>query len=506
MAHFSFKKELWKTNDPQWKTERELKWVSVERIRASQRANKVQLASLKKYFMKGEWSSDTKYAPRGGALFLYSPEHSVNIYDAMLACCKTQIDVQVFRSGVFGTLTSEMFCMLTTLNEEEQYKLVKHILNGQEEYVEERVMINGYDEPVFPEKLSSSINGFFWYYLKTIESLLLNKFNENTISHSLQLNLWASSLGYLDRWGFSEDFDQKYLLKILTPIAHYIPDHPSNPAASAKLAFVKQFKQYADEIGFANELVAQTWGMAKDNKEEEWLDDIYECSLENDPDQWDSYGFAAYTPLICRTNQNVNDLAAKISAIYCKNGLSHRQHLTIPLVDITNLLSDEFIGELPIDNRMQVYAELVRITLTDKCMGTGREHFSLDVLTLVNLPEKTQEDIPRLIIIERPKDHYQPDLARRYCANRQYMVDDIKAETGFQLVRYFGFNHNPDFDRTYPPRPQDYLEYQKEMQLPFYNAAYLPLKTGTTAFILNDENEYVVVPDRPTITLMNDGE
>ncbi|RHW74794.1 hypothetical protein [Colwellia sp. RSH04] len=327
MAKFSFANELWKTKDAQWLAERNKKWLSVERILANS-CDKVQLSSIKKYFIKGEWTPDSKHEPRGGMKFLYSPEHTVEIYNKMLAHCDTKIRIDVFRTDALRIINGEIFGFLTTINETELRELIKNMLFGREVYSEEDVDINGINVPVFPIKLLTANNGFFWYYLRNIEDLISNKYFKNTIGVKSQLNLWFSSIDYLDKNGINGDFQKESLLKIFTHITHYIPNHPSNPAAQAKLEFINLFKQYAAQ-GFSHELIENTWQAAKENKEDEWVDKIYECTLEEDPYAWQSWDGDGYTPLICRSSHDINNLHLTIADLYQANGFSQSTNIAV---------------------------------------------------------------------------------------------------------------------------------------------------------------------------------
>jgi len=499
MAHFSFKTQIWRVKDANWMLGRKAQWNRVEGILLSNQMNKVELSSIKKYFMKGEWSPDTKYAPRGGDLFLYSPKHSIEIYDTMLECSDSQIKINIFRKGVFNKLLSGLFHFLTDLSEDEKTQLLAHIMNGQTEYTEDKFIVNGCEVSVFPEQLSSHINGYFWSYLRGVKSLLNKKNGGSVFDFSLQLPLWMSSIRYLDKWDFSKDFKRAHLLDIFVAIAHYIPHHNSNSGAQEKARFVKDFRRLANDMGFSNDLVASTWKLAQESKEDEWVDHLYQCTKDEDSYAWDSSDFALFTNLVYRSKVYQGDMVDAIYQRYAKNGFIADGHVfNQSYIDVTELLTQDFIAELAVSNSKAILGRLTRLELSEKFMGTSKVSFSLDIIA-IDCKGNHEREVPRILIIERPTDFYVAADARRYCANRQFMVDDIKAETGIELVRYFGFDQNPILERTYPPRPQDYLEYEKEMERPFYNASYLPLKTGSTAFILNDENEYVVVPDRPTI-------
>jgi hypothetical protein len=489
MAKFSFTNELWKTKDAQWLAERNEKWLVAEKILAN--GNNSELASLKKYFIKGEWSPGSRYEPHYDYKFLLLPIPSAHYYELLLEEIPSIEGFDYARESLVSWLHNDIYIKLIQLNQNEFNQLCYKLVDSLNEYSNEYREICGFNTRRFPLVMLKGGLAFFELFIGSATRWLKNKQSPAMTGHHFFLKYWFSGLETMTDTQVSDVMKDPDVFKFFSIVNHYIPNHPSNPAAQAKLEFVNLFKQYAAQ-GFSHELIESTWQAAKENKEDEWVGKIYECTLEEDPYAWQSWSRAAYTPLICHSRHDINNVHLTIADLYQANGFSQSSDIAISdkKIDITKLLTKEFIAELPKANRKKVQGELVRITLSDEFMGTNKVHFALDIIKIIDLPEQTEAEIPRLLMIERPDNHYIPCLARRYCANREYIVDEIREKTGFQLVRYFGFSHNPTGDRTVPPRPQDYKDYQKEMQLPFYDAAYLPLNLGTTAYILNEESDY----------------
>jgi hypothetical protein len=64
MAKFTFHKEVWLLKDPQWLSARELAWEPIEhRLLCKSVVNKNRISAMKRYFIKGEWTADSEYAP-----------------------------------------------------------------------------------------------------------------------------------------------------------------------------------------------------------------------------------------------------------------------------------------------------------------------------------------------------------------------------------------------------------------------------------------------------------
>lgn len=493
MAKFSFSKELFKYNDAEWLEKREELLDKVENVLCD--GNKSKKASRRKYFLKGEWNPESKYDLSDALKFLLLPKINVELFYKVMAEIPSEQGKIYFRKSVLGGLLSGRFPSLMGHDPSDFKSLCDEVVDNLTSYSDEHFFIEGVTHRRFPLHIEKDISTpFFRLFLERVTEWLTEKSKVNITGHTFFIPYWFSGLQYLNCNEFESDFKRDKYLSLFTLINHYIPEHSSNPAAKQKLEFVDEFKRYANENGFAKEFLSSLWEKAKQNAEEEWVDDIYECTKENDPELWQSWKTAAFTPLVCKSKVDIGNLEEKIVKLFVENGNSvgSETALVKRKIDITELVTPEFIAEFPTDYPKQIVGELVRINLTDKYMGTDKTHFQLDIIKLINLPVETEKDIPRLLILERPDDHYQADLAKRYCRNRNYMVDEIKTKTGFLLVRYFGFSHDLDLirERTVPPAARDYQDYEREMALPFYDAGYLPLKTGNTAFILNEENEY----------------
>ncbi len=492
MAKFSFSKELFKCNDPEWLAKRELQLEKIENIFCD--GNKSKKISRKKYFLKGEWNPESKYDLSFTLKFLFLPEINIELFYKVMAEIPWDQGKVGFRKGVFGGLLCGDFPTLMECNLSDFKNLIIEIVDNLESYSDETFIIEGVTHRRFPlhiEEDSGSV--FFSVFLDRTMEWLTKKSGPHLTGFTFFVPHWFSGLEYLKCNEFESDFKRDKYLNLFTLINHYIPEHMSNQAAKQKLEFVNEFKRYANENGFAKAFLTEVWEQAKLNSEEEWLNRIFNCTPESHANQWDSWCVKpAYKPLFCRTKDSVGNLHSTIAELYEKNGYCqvNEKNSVKHKVDITELLTADFIAELPEECRKQVCGELVSINLTDKYMGTDKTHFQLDIIKILNLPENTENNIPRLMILERPRDYFVPCFARRYGDNQRYMVDAIKAETGFQLVRYYGFSHDLERERTVPPAARDHADYEREMELPFYDAAYLPLKVGNTAFILNDDNEY----------------
>jgi hypothetical protein len=491
MAKFSFNNEVFKNNDPEWLARRELQLDKIENIFCD--GNKSKKISRKKYFIKGEWYPDSKYDLSFTLKFLLLPEINIDLFYKVMAEIPSEQGKIEYRKGVFEGLLCGTFPTLMEHKSSDFIKLCYEIVDNLEAYSDETFIIEGVMHRRFPlhiERDRESV--LFSVFLDRAMEWLTENSKESLTGHTFFIPHWFSGLEYLTCNDFESDFKRDKYLALFTLINHYIPEHSSNPAAKQKLEFVNEFKRYANENGFAKAFLSTLWEQAKQNSEEEWVDDIYECTKENDPELWQSWKPAAFTPLVCKSNSDIGNLQEKIVELFVENGNSLLKEAALVKrnIDISELLTPEFIAELPTECQNQIVGELVSINLTDKYMGTNKTYFQLDIIKIANLPDETEKNIPRLMILERPIDYFVPCFARRYCANQSYMVDEIKAETGFQLVRYFGFSHDLERERTVPPAARDYADYEREMALPFYDAAYLPLKIGNTAFVLNDENEY----------------
>jgi len=498
MAKFSFVKGLWKTRDPEWVKDREEKWHMASCLLGER--NKSRAQSYKKYFMKGEWTEGSRYYPLAHFFYLFSPNQNVKYFRLILEEITGNESKEYFRKMVLASLITLKYSRHITLDAEEFTALCVESIDGLTSFSDEKLVLGNYSVSRFPfSKLEQGSCDFFWMYVRGVNEWLEEKNSHGASGFEFFLTFWFESNKTLTFEYFPAEFYQSDLLKLFTLIHHYIPHHNSNSGAQEKARFVKDFHRLANDMGFSNDLVASTWKLAQESKEDEWVDHLYQCTKDEDSYAWDSSDFALFTNLVYRSKVYQGDMVDAIYQRYAKNGFIADGHVfNQSYIDVTELLTQDFIAELAVSNSKAILGRLTRLELSEKFMGTSKVSFSLDIIA-IDCKGNHEREVPRILIIERPTDFYVAADARRYCANRQFMVDDIKAETGIELVRYFGFDQNPILERTYPPRPQDYLEYEKEMERPFYNASYLPLKTGSTAFILNDENEYVVVPDRPTI-------
>lgn len=495
MDKFSFQKALWHPKDPEWVKGREQHWQTLKRFYPSINLSKEK--TFKKYLLKGEWTYQSKYDIGFWSKFLLLPEHSVELYLRVMEEIPTDWEKIRFRQGALRSMMSGKFLSLLDISADEYFALCKEVVDGLTVYSDEVTSICGVEQRRFPLPIDDSVHDFCDNYIRDALEWLQRKSNQHINGLQFFMPHWFTAVSYIQKESFGYKSDQTICAELFTLINHYIPEHPSNPGAADKALFVQKFKEHAEQYGFSKAFLTQTWQDAVDNQEDAWVSEIYQCTPENEPLLWAPRHDGPFMPLVYRAAEDVPELHTRIVDLYLQQGfaeLDSQLHSPV-LVDITHLLTKEFIAEFPGECQRQVRGELRRIRLTDKYMGTDKVHFSLDIIKFTNLPDSTSEAIPRLLVLERAEDHYQADLARRYCANRSYMVDEIKAQTGCQLLRFFGYTHDPDSERAIPPEPRYFFEYEREMEMPFYNVAHMPLLLGDTAFILNGPQDYVYLTE-----------
>lgn len=486
MAKFSFHKEQFKTNDPVWKAEREALFEKLLPIIGSSKTKKN--ATLKRYFLKGEWTLHSEYDLGFSEKFLLLPEPSVHYYFKVLKEIPWDEGKLGFRTGVLNLLLQGKLLNELSFEQSLIEELYATSVDGLKEYSEESIEIDGLVHNRFPFHVDQyQMSGFFMGYIYDSFDWLTQKQNQSNVGLVHFMPHWFSALSYLKWKGFTKGGMRKRILELFTAIQHYIPEHKSNPAAAQKQLFVDEFQRCVLEHGLVKPELIEIWQEASENSEEKWVDELYECDPEKDPEVWQSWNSGPFEPLVHLSQISCQGTAETIRDLYVANNLGHPidkvQDITVAINDI---LTPEFIAELPLGSAdSPILASLYRIELNEKHMGTDKTRFYLDLLELQGLPESTEVAIPRILILERATDHYQADLARRYCAYRSYMIDDIKYHTGKQFVRYLGFTHHPS-GVTIPPDDGAKEWFERENAFKFKNVDYSPLKLSGAAFILND--------------------
>ena len=486
MAKFSFHKEQFKTNDPVWKAEREALFEKLLPIIGSSKTKKN--ATLKRYFLKGEWTLHSEHDLSFVSKLFFLPELTKEHFYQVLNEVPWEEGKIGFRKGFFSRLLTGRLMNELAITDgliEDFYELA---VDGLAQYSEESIEIKGIIHARFPWHVDQrQHNGFFMFYLTIAHEWLTNKQNQDKSGLTHFMPHWFSALSYLKWNGYSTGGIRETILELFTSIQHYIPEHKINPAAAQKQLFVDEFKRCVLEHGLVKPELIEIWQEASESSEEKWVDELYECDPEKDPEVWQSWNSGPFEPLVHLSQISCQGTAETIRDLYVANNLGHPidkvQDITVAINDI---LTPEFIAELPLGSAdSPILASLYRIELNEKHMGTDKTHFYLDILELQGLPEQTEVTTPRILILERATSHYQADLARRYCAYRSYMIDEIKYHTNKQFVRYLGFTYNPS-GVSIPPDDGAKEWFERENAFKFKNVDYSPLKLSGAAFILND--------------------
>jgi hypothetical protein len=491
MAKFSFHKEQFKTNDPVWKAEREALFEKLLPIIGS--SKKAQNASLKRYFIKGEWTLHSEYDLDFVTKLSFLPELKKEHYFSVMKEVPWEDGKREFRHVFLywlmaGSQLNELSISDTLIDD--FYTLS---VDGLTHYSEESIEIEGITHERFPWHVDrEQTNGFFMRYLSVAHEWLTEKHNQSKSGLTHFMPHWFSALSYLKWKGFTKGGMRKRILELFTVIQHYIPEHKSNPAAAQKQLFVDEFKRWVSEHGLVKPELIEIWQEASENTEEKWVEHIYESNKKDDPEAWLSYESGAFTPLCIRDKKSIDNPCEKIVSILTSNNFVNANDvLSAKRIELTHLLTPECLAEYRSFDINTVEGELTRIKLNDRFVGTDKAEIYFDIIKVTNLPNETATEVPRVWLLERPDNHYVTFIARKYCANRSYLVDALKYESGYQLVRYFGYTFDPIRPRALPVQPGDFARYSELMVQPFYNCDYLPFVFGTTAFLINANDDYV---------------
>ncbi|ATD00730.1 hypothetical protein [Pseudoalteromonas spongiae] len=443
--------------------------------------------------MKGEWTLYSEYDLGFSEKFLLLPEPSVHYYFQVLKEIPWEEGKLGFRTGVLNLLLQGKLLNELSFEQSLIEELYATSVDGLKEYSEESIEIDGLVHNRFPFHVDQyQMSGFFMGYIYDSFDWLTQKQNQSNVGLVYFMPHWFSALSYLKWKGFTKGGMRKCILELFTVIQHYIPEHKSNPAAAQKQLFVDEFKRCVLEHGLVKPELIEIWQEASENTEEKWVEHIYESNKKDDPEAWLSYESGAFTPLCIRDNKSIDNPCEKIVSILTSNNFVDANDVfSVKRIELTHLLTPECLAEYRSFGINTVEGELTRIKLNDRFVGTDKAEIYFDIIKVTNLPNETATEVPRVWLLERPDNHYVTFIARKYCANRSYLVDALKYETGYQLVRYFGYTFDPIRPRALPVEPGDFAKYSELMVQPFYNCDYLPFVFGTTAFLINANDDYV---------------
>jgi hypothetical protein len=491
MEKFNLWKETWLLNDSEWLKNRQEDWHQVENL-LSERKNKNELASIKKYFMKGEWTPNTKYEPTHALKFILHPEPTVEVYEHILSTILKQKSIDYVREDIVYTLSRNNGASLLLGNASKTKTLIEHIIFNVCEFTDDTRTLYSQEVRDFPLAVDFKydLNGFFWLYVRQVNKWLDTK-NSNPYCPILYLlKHWFTAVAYLPEQKFKHKPNSEGLYNLFLKIHHYIPDYQTNSGALAKSGFVTLFNEYAAEFGFPVNEIQQLWNKAGDDKEDAWVDECYEYT-QDEIDDWENYEGEVYRTLVFRSSDNFPELTRSIAEVYSGYSFTYSQfsEKNTDIIDLTAHLSTNFIAEFNSPDNSRILGCREKILLTSKFTGTDKVKITLDLITFIHSSD-TEGEVPRFMIVERPDKPYNLVNSRIFNKNRQCMVDAIKDKVGIQLLRYFGYSHDPSTELTIPAPPEEYGLYVKEIESPFYDVPYFPLAIGTTPFLDKLENDY----------------
>jgi len=493
MAKFSFWKEYWLVNDSDWVKQRENEWFTIERMFAATH-NKNELASMKTYFMKGTWTPDAKYEPTSALKFLFCPNPSLEVYEIILSEITDINKLQYFREELIYKLCSNPWYSILLSNSGMTKPLLKHITLEQEKYTNNTCIINNHEVRVFPCELGGGVKtNFFSFYISKLLDWFETKQANPESGVIYLLTHWFTALPFLELNSRFHQADLDRLYTLFLNIQNFIPVYHLNSGAKEKNLFVTRFIECVEEYGFHHEAIRNLWNKAKVDKEDAWVDECHEYS-KDDIDDWENFDGEIYRTLVYRGTQIPSDLDKKIATIYSEFGFinTNLEKINCDYIDITEQLSVAFKNEFSIIDNDKIQGRRLRLLLTCSFTGTERVNISLDLITFSHLVD-SEIDLPRFMIVERADKPYNLCNSRVYSKNRQFIVDAVKDKLGIQLLRYYGYSHDPATNLKIPPDTEDFEIYLKAMESPFYDVSYFPLVVGTTPFLDKPELDYKIL-------------
>jgi len=448
MEKFNLWKETWLLNDPEWLKNRQEDWHQVENL-LSERKNKNELASIKKYFMKGEWTPNTKYEPTHALKFILHPEPTVEVYEHILSTIPKQKSIDYVREDIVYTLSRNNGASLLLGNTSKIKKLIEHIILNVCEFTDDTRTLYSQEVRDFPLAVDFKydLNGFFWLYIRQVNKWLDTK-NSNPYCPILYLlKHWFTAVAYLPEQKFKHKPNSEGLYNLFLKIHHYIPDYHTNSGALAKSGFVTLFNEYAAEFGFPVNEIQQLWDKAALDKEDAWVDKVIKKPLTVEQmEQQTSFQCDLFRTFVVRDkNLKVPVNPQNIVNIFDKYGFASNSYCesNIQKIELTKYLTEPFIKELGYLPGDIVWGSCYQLITSNKYIGTDKDALKLDLISF-EVSRSLEEGVvrPVFMIIERPRERNALCKSRVYMKNRQFIVDAIKEEAGYQMLRYFGFTHD----------------------------------------------------------------
>ncbi|MEZ9142571.1 MULTISPECIES: hypothetical protein [unclassified Shewanella] len=467
MAKFSFHKEVWLVKDPQWLSDRALAWEPIEFLLLCDGVNKNRISAMKRYFIKGEWTEGSEYAPSLDTRMRWCPTISTSCFDEMVSEATTQYATQYLRETLVKSVMKvvpEEFMPFDDWHR--RLTLFQWVTNDEVEYTDKLIEYNSFQVRAFPLETSKANGNYFSkHYLHWVSDWLYMIDSNQYQGFTILLPFWFTSLRHMDESIFEWDQNVKTINQLFLYIRHFIPEHACHAASQAKKEFVTEFLKCVEKYGFTLERMAELWKATAENKEDESVgrevrslpltSDNLETRLED----------AFYNTYIC-DYKSKSDPVFIIHQAMKSSGLCEQKYneSDIKLVDISDVLTSEFKSELC---RETVHAYHACFQLSPFYIGSDKLTVYQNVFLLLD-----NNNNQKVIMTESSALRNVVCNSRIFSGRRLLLMDTLREEHGLGFKRYLNYTHDDNDPNSMPPEPEEYLTYLKLLDIPFEDKDY----------------------------------
>lgn len=481
MAKFSFHKEVWLLKDPQWLSDRALAWEPIEFQLLCDGVNKNRISAMKRYFIKGEWTEGSEYAPSLDTRMRWCPTISTSYFDEMVSEATTQYATQYLRETLVKSLMKvvpEEFMPFDDWHR--RLTLFQWVINDEVEYTDKLIEYNSCQVRAFPLEASKK-NDFSMSFIRHANNWLSMCGSNQYQGFLILLPFWFSSLHHMGKSAFERKQNVKTISQLFLYIRHFIPEHACHAASQAKKEFVTEFLKCVEKYGFTLERMAELWEAALEDKEDEWVDKRltkeFSLTLDNTESEYKRAFFSTFISNFDEGEDPIFHIFYQLK----KNEFCLHEYVPkeVKLVNLDSLLSKEFKSEVG-----QGDAYHYRFEMSSKYIGTDRSILFLNVFIL----NKSR----RVIISESSRVRNGLCKSRVFNANRLFLLDSLRTESNLNFARYLNYSRS-DEPKSILPAPEDYLSYLKLKIIPYIDSNYSIFLHGVYGLLHGVDDQFKLV-------------
>lgn len=487
MAKFSFHKEVWLLKDTQWLSDRKLAWEPIEyQLLCESAVNKNQISAMRRYFIKGEWTEGSEYAPSLDTRMRWCPTISKAYFDEMVSEAKTQYETQYLRETLVKSVMKvvpEEFMLFDDWHR--RLTLYQWVVDNEVEYTNKQIEFNSFQVRAFPLEASKK-NDFSMYFIRHANNWLSMCGSNQYQGFLILLPFWFTSLRYMDESTFERKQNVKTINQLFLYIRNFISEHSCHAASQAKKEFVTEFLKCVEKYGLSQVRMTERWEAAAQNKEDESVgrevrslpltSDNLETRLED----------AFYNTYICDYKSKADPVFIIHEAMESL-GLCEQKYnkSDIKLVDISNVLTSEFKSELCHDT---VHAYHVCFQLSPFYIGSEKLTVYQNIFVLVD-----NNNNLKVIMTESSALRNVVCNSRIFSSRRLFLMDTLREEHGLGFKRYLNYTHDDSDPNSIPPEPEEYLTYLQLLDIPFEDKDYSIFIYGAYGLQYGVDDQFKVV-------------